>query len=159
MNTQNTTCMFQIAHILGRTRGMEEQFRHVERVLTLRNHCIVFTPVVYELDLYNHNKEVLDAMCYQKLQMCDFCVVLSEDSIGKSTLYRIIQAHKLGKPVYVWDMDTDTMTRVNVEKYIQEEMESVKMAVEEYQKQAKAAHYIWRDVTPLDIPEGGKNHG
>lgn len=41
-------------------------------------------------------------MCYEKLLVCDFCVVVTPEHIGKSTTNRIRQAIQLNKPVYIW---------------------------------------------------------
>jgi len=40
-------------------------------------------------------------MCYEKLLVCDFCVVVTPEHIGKSTSNRIRQAISMNKPVYV----------------------------------------------------------
>lgn len=44
-------------------------------------------------------------MCYEKLLVCDFCVVVTPEHIGKSTSNRIRQAISMNKPVYVWEND------------------------------------------------------
>ena len=46
---------------------------------------------------------ILDDMCYEKLLVCDICVVVTPEHIGKSTTNRIKQAFELGKPVYLWE--------------------------------------------------------
>lgn len=93
---------FKTAHLLGITRDHKEQFRHVEEELTKAGY-ICFTPVFYDLNIYNQMPDLLDDMCYEKLLVCDLCVVVTPEHIGKSTTNRINQAFALGKPVYLWE--------------------------------------------------------
>ena len=44
---------------------------------------------------------MLDEMCSQKLELCDFLVIVTPEHVGKSTSLRIKQAKAAGKPVYV----------------------------------------------------------
>lgn len=99
---------YKVAHLLGITREHEPQFRHVERELTKRGY-ICFAPAIYNLEIYNQHAELLDDMCYQKLLVCDICVVVTPEHIGKSTTKRIQQATEFGKPVYFWDTNTDSL--------------------------------------------------
>lgn len=93
---------YKVAHLLGITREHEKQFRHVETELTKMGY-ICFAPVIYNLDVYNQYSDLLDDMCYEKLLVCDFCVIVTSEHIGKSTQNRIRQAEELNKPVYVWE--------------------------------------------------------
>ena len=52
---------------------------------------------------YKVDSDLLDDMCYEKLLVCDFCVVVTPEYIGKSTSNRIRQAISMNKPVYVWE--------------------------------------------------------
>jgi len=92
---------YKVAHLLGITRDHEEQFRHVEKELTKMGY-ICFAPAIYDLEVYNQYPDLLDDMCYQKLLVCDICVIVTPEHIGKSTSNRIKQAIELNKPVYVW---------------------------------------------------------
>lgn len=94
---------FKIAHLAGITREHEDQFREAEKLLTRRGY-IVFTPTFYDKNIYESFGEfpnMLDDMCYEKLQMCDFLVIVTPEHIGKSTSLRIQQARAMRKPVYV----------------------------------------------------------
>lgn len=93
---------YKVAHLLGITREHEKQFRSVETELTKKGY-ICFAPVIYSLDVYNQYPDLLDDMCYEKLLVCDFCVLVTPEHIGKSTRNRIKQAVRLGKPVYVYE--------------------------------------------------------
>ena len=93
---------YKVAHLLGITREHEKQFRHVETELTKMGY-ICFAPVIYNFDVYKQYSELLDDMCYEKLLVCDICVVVTPEHIGKSTSNRIKQAIDLGKLVYVWE--------------------------------------------------------
>lgn len=93
---------YKVAHLLGRTRNHEVPFRYVETELTKQGY-ICFAPVVYDFNTYKENAELLDDMCYEKLLVCDICVVVAPEFIGKSTQLRIQQAKELGKPVYLFD--------------------------------------------------------
>ena len=93
---------YKVAHLLGSTKDHEKQFRLVETELTKMGY-ICFAPVVYDFSVYTQHADLLNDMCYEKLLVCDICVVVSPDFIGKSTINRIEQAAKLGKPVYVWE--------------------------------------------------------
>lgn len=93
---------YKVAHLLGITREHERYFRHVETELTKAGY-ICFAPVIYSLDIYNQYPDLLDDMCYEKLLVCDFCVVVTPEHIGKSTVNRIRQAISLEKPIYVWE--------------------------------------------------------
>lgn len=92
---------YKVAHLLGSTKDNEKQFRYAEIELTKMGY-ICFTPAIYNFDVYNKISDLLDDMCYEKLLVCDICVVVTPDHIGKSTLNRIKQALDLGKPVYIW---------------------------------------------------------
>lgn len=92
---------YKVAHLLGITREHEKQFRHVETELTKMGY-ICFVPVIYNLETYNQYSELLDDMCYEKLLVCDICVIVTPEHIGKSTTVRIKQATELNKPIYVW---------------------------------------------------------
>ena len=106
---------YKVAHLLGITREHEPQFRHVERELTKRGY-ICFAPAIYSLEIYNQHAELLDDMCYQKLLVCDICVVVTPEHIGKSTTLRIKQAAELGKPVYVWDTAQNDLIEFNTKE-------------------------------------------
>lgn len=92
---------YKVAHLLGSTKDNERQFRHVEIELTKMGY-ICFAPAIYDFDVYNKIPDLLDDMCYEKLLICDICVLVTPDHIGKSTSNRIKQALDLGKPVYIW---------------------------------------------------------
>lgn len=94
---------YKIAHLIGITREHEEQFRNAEKILTESGY-IVFAPVFYNLEKYlsfGEYPNMIDDMCYQKLLICDFIVIVTPEHIGKSTGNRIKQAIELNKPVYV----------------------------------------------------------
>ena len=91
---------YYVAHLLGIAREHEDRFRYVEKELTKMGY-ICFAPVFYDLNIYNQYPDLLDDMCYEKLVVCDFCVVVTPEHIGKSTTKRINQAKEFGKPVYV----------------------------------------------------------
>lgn len=96
---------YKIAHLIGITREHEEQFRNAEKILT-ENGYIVFAPVFYNLEKYlsfGESPNMIDDMCYQKLLLCDFLVIVTPEHIGKSTAMRIEQARELSKPVYVFE--------------------------------------------------------
>lgn len=95
---------YKVAHLLGITRDHEMQFRNVERELTKAG-IICFAPAIYDYDIYKQYPDMLDDMCYEKLLVCDYCVLVTPEHIGKSTTNRIMQAIALGKPVYVWKND------------------------------------------------------
>lgn len=92
---------YRVAHLFGITREHEPQFRHVEKELTKAGY-ICFVPAIYDFNVYKQYPDLLDDMCYEKLLVCDFCVVVTPEHIGQSTTNRILQAIHLGKPVYVW---------------------------------------------------------
>lgn len=94
---------YKVAHLVGITREHEKQFRGAEKTLTRKGY-IVFTPVFYRMEEYlsfGEYPNMLDDMCYQKLLLCDFLVIVTPEHIGKSTSNRIKQAMELNKPVYV----------------------------------------------------------
>lgn len=96
---------FKIAHLLGITREHEAQFRHIEKRLTQQGY-IVFAPVIYNVEEWKLQADMLDEMCYQKLLMCDFCVLATPEHVGKSTSLRIRQAREMGKEIYVFEDDS-----------------------------------------------------
>ena len=91
---------YKVAHLLGITREHEAQFRSVETTLTKMGY-ICFAPVIYNLDVYNQYPGLLDDMCYEKLLVCDFCVIVTPEYIGKSTQNRIRQAKEMNTPIYI----------------------------------------------------------
>lgn len=96
---------YEIAHLIGITRGHEKQFRDAEKVLTKQGY-IVLAPVFYTIDEYLSFGEcpnMLDDMCYEKLLICDFLVLVTPEHIGKSTRSRIEQAKEFDKTVYIID--------------------------------------------------------
>lgn len=93
---------YKVAHLLGITREHEQQFRNVEVELTKQGY-ICFVPAIYCFETYKQHSDLLDDMCYEKLLVCDFCVVVTPEHIGKSTSNRIRQAISMNKPVYVWE--------------------------------------------------------
>ena len=95
---------YKVAHLLGITRDHESQFRHAETELTKAG-IIYFVPAIYDVNIYKQHPDMLDDMCYEKLLVCDYCVLVTPEYIGKSTTNRIMQAIELGKPVYVWKND------------------------------------------------------
>ena len=95
---------YKVAHLLGITREHENQFRCVEQELTKAGY-ICFRPAIYDFAVYKQYADMLDEMCYQKLLICDFCVIVTPEHIGKSTSHRIQQSFDLGKPVYTWDFE------------------------------------------------------
>lgn len=98
---------YEIAHLIGITREHEEQFRNVEKILTKKGY-IVFAPVIYNMEEYlsfGEYPNMLDDMCYEKLLMCDFLVLVTPEHIGKSTTLRIKQANTMGKKVYILEND------------------------------------------------------
>lgn len=95
---------YKVAHLLGSTRGNENQFRHVETELTKQGY-ICLAPIIYDRDVANKYLDMLNDMCYQKLLVCDICVIVTPDHIGKSTQSRIKQSKELNKPVYIWEND------------------------------------------------------
>lgn len=94
--------IYEVAHLLGITREHESQFRYVETELTKMGY-ICFAPVIYDFELYKQNANLIDDMCYEKLRICDICVIVTPEHIGKSTTQRIQQAKQLNKPVYVFE--------------------------------------------------------
>lgn len=92
---------YKVAHLLGITREHEPQFRHVEQELTKQGY-ICFAPAIYNFDIYLQHKDMLNDMCYQKLLMCDLCVIVTPEHIGESTTNRIKQAKELNIPIYLW---------------------------------------------------------
>lgn len=103
---------YKVAHLLGSTREHEKQFRHVEIELTKMGY-ICFAPVVYNPEVYNKYHDLLDDMCHEKLLVCDICVVVNTEYVGKSTSNRIKQAIELNKPVYVWEDNNLRLYTVN----------------------------------------------
>ena len=98
---------YKIAHLVGITREHEKQFRDAEKILTRKGY-IVFAPVFYNMEEYlsfGEYPNMLDDMCYEKLLMCDFLVIVTPEHIGKSTTQRIKQATYLGKKIYVLEND------------------------------------------------------
>lgn len=95
---------YKVAHLLGSTRENERQFRNVETKLTKMGY-ICFVPVVYNYDVYKQHCDLLDDMCYEKLLVCDICVIVTPEHIGKSTQNRIKQAKEMNKPVYILEND------------------------------------------------------
>lgn len=93
---------YKVAHLLGITREHEKQFRNAEIELTKQGY-IYFAPVIYNFETYKQYPDLLDDMCYEKLLVCDFCVVVTPEHIGKSTSNRIRQTISMNKPVYVWE--------------------------------------------------------
>lgn len=93
---------FKLAHLGGITRGHEAIFRECERYLTL-NGFICFAPVIYDVDTWSLNKEMLDDMCFEKLQIADLFVIVTADHIGKSTRLRMRQSRVLNIPVYIYE--------------------------------------------------------
>lgn len=106
---------YKVAHLLGITREHEKQFRHVETALTKMG-FICFAPVIYEFDVYKQYCDLIDDMCYEKLLVCDICVIVTPEHIGKSTQNRIEQAMKLNKSVYVWE---DNELKPYVDNYLE----------------------------------------
>lgn len=92
---------YKVAHLLGKTRGNEKRFRHVEMELTKQGY-ICFAPAIYDFDVYKNYATMIGNMCYEKLLMCDICVVVTPEHVGQSTSRRINEARELGKPVYTW---------------------------------------------------------
>lgn len=92
---------YKIAHLLGITREHEPIFRHIEHELTKAGY-MCFAPAIYDFDIYKQYKDLLNDMCYEKLLVCDFCVVVTPEHIGESTTNRIKQALELKKPVHIW---------------------------------------------------------
>lgn len=91
---------FKFAHLVGSTRNNQDLFRSVEKELTLRGY-ICYVPVLYKLEEYLENKEMIDDMCYQKLLHSDICVIVTPDHIGRSTTMMIYQCREiLNIPVY-----------------------------------------------------------
>lgn len=99
---------YEVAHLLGITRYHEPKFRQVERELTQRGY-ICFAPAIYNYDIYLNHKNMLNDMCYQKLLVCDFCVLVTPEHVGKSTSNRIRQAMELSIDVYVWDYEHNSL--------------------------------------------------
>ena len=93
---------YKVAHLIGKTRWEEERFRHAERELTKQGY-ICFAPVIYDFDVYKQHAPMIDNMCYEKLLVCDICVVVTPEHIGQSTTRTIEKARELGKPVFIWD--------------------------------------------------------
>ena len=91
---------YKVAHLIGITREHEKQFRYVETELTKMGY-ICFAPVIYNLEVYNQHSDLLDDMCWEKLLVCDICVIVTTEHIGKSTSNRIRQVKELNKPVYI----------------------------------------------------------
>ncbi|MCR2049732.1 hypothetical protein NSB25_20975 [Acetatifactor muris] len=94
---------YEIAHLVGITREHEKQFRSAEKILTSKGY-IVFAPVFYNIEEYLSFGEcpnMLDDMCYEKLLMCDFLVIVTPEHIGKSTTLRIKQAIAMGKKIFI----------------------------------------------------------
>lgn len=67
---------------------------------------ICFVPAIYDFDEYKKYSDMINDMCYEKLLVCDLCVVVTPEHIGISTSNRILQALDLGKPVYIWENDS-----------------------------------------------------
>lgn len=95
---------YEVAHLLGVTRGNMHRFRLVEEKLTKQGY-ICFAPVIYQYDVYLKYDKMLDEMCYEKLKISDLCVVVTPEHIGKSTSLRIRQAFDLKIPVYIFQDD------------------------------------------------------
>ena len=93
---------YKVAHLLGITREHEPQFREVERELTKQGY-ICFAPAIYIFDVYLQHEEMLNDMCYEKLKVCDLCVLVTPEHVGKSTTMRIQQAKDIGIPVYTFN--------------------------------------------------------
>lgn len=97
------TKKYEIAHLIGITREHEKQFRNAEKILTSKGY-IVFAPVFYNMEEYlsfGEYPNMIDDMCFEKLLMCDFLVLVTPDHIGKSTGNRIKQAKEMGKYIYI----------------------------------------------------------
>ncbi len=84
----------------------KRQFRDAEKILTGKG-CIVFATVFYNAEEYLSFGEfpnMLDGMCYEKLLICDFLVLMMPEHIGMSTVLRMEQWFSIKKPVAgSWD--------------------------------------------------------
>lgn len=90
--------LFPIMHLIGSTKGGNQQdFIDAEKYYTKRGY-IVFKPVFFDLPTNDTSLPMLTDMCTQKLKMCDVVCVVTEH-IGESTKLRIEQAKKLNKKI------------------------------------------------------------
>lgn len=90
---------YKVVHLLGSTCNNEKRFRDMESLLT-RMGYIVLAPVCFEYQNYIKQKDMYDSMCFAKLCASDFCVLVTPERIGESTLTRLMQCRELNKPVY-----------------------------------------------------------
>lgn len=106
---------FSLIHIGGITRNNEKIFRRIENRLTLQGY-ICFAPVVYDVEVWKPNKEMLDDMCYEKLIICDIFLIETPWHIGESTKLRIQQSKELNIPIMVYNFITDKLEEFDEEK-------------------------------------------
>lgn len=89
---------FPIMHLIGSTKGTNQQdFIDAEKYYTEKGY-IVFKPVFFDLLACDPKLSMLTDMCTQKLKMCDVVCVVTEH-IGDNTKFRIEQARKLNKKI------------------------------------------------------------
>lgn len=96
---------FKVASLIGSTKDRETEFRHVEKELTKLGY-ICFAPAIYNYEEYLTVADIVNDMCYAKLMVCDICVIVNPQRIGKSTKSRIEQAENLNIPVYKWENES-----------------------------------------------------
>lgn len=59
-------------------------------------------------------------MYYEKLKLCDFCVLVTPEHVELSISLRIRQAIEMKKPVYIWDRKNNNFgTTIDNEKMLQ----------------------------------------
>lgn len=101
---------YQLIHIGGVTRNNEKIFRKIEHELTLKGY-ICWAPVVYDVEVWRSNQEMLDDMCYAKLTVCDIFLIATPWHIGQSTQLRISQCKEFDIPVMVYNHSTKKMEK------------------------------------------------
>lgn len=110
---------YKTIYLLGVTCWHEPSFRKVEVELTKRGY-IVFAPAIYDYENYLACKDSLKDMYYEKLKLCDFCVLVTPEHVEPSISLRIRQAIEMKKHVYIWDRKNNNFgTTIDNEKMLQ----------------------------------------
>lgn len=110
---------YKTVYLLGVTCWHEPSFRKAEVELTKRGY-IVLAPAVYDYENYLTCKDLLKDMYYEKLKLCDFCVLVTPEHVELSISLRIRQAIEMKKPVYIWDRKNNNFgTTIDNEKILQ----------------------------------------
>lgn len=100
--------------LVGSTKQeWQEQYRKVNRELSLYGFVVMLVGL-FKTDVPNieEHRPLLEKLYFQKINMADAVVLIDKNAVGEHTKLEIDYCTRIGKPVYEFTNEYDTVRRM-----------------------------------------------